>query len=41
MLANRSETHIAPMQFALAGMNAHINHDLPMAVVKTCEDLAT
>ncbi len=41
VLANRSETHIAPMQFALAGMNAHINHDLPMAVVKTCEDLAT
>ncbi|MGP0108888.1 MAG: DUF5995 family protein [Acidimicrobiales bacterium] len=41
VLANRSETHIAPMQFALAGMIAHINHDLPMAVVKTCEDLAT
>jgi hypothetical protein len=22
-------------------MNAHINHDLPLAVVKTCNDLAT
>jgi len=29
------------MQFALAGMNAHINHDLPIAIVKTCEDLDT
>ncbi|HZM57999.1 MAG TPA: DUF5995 family protein [Acidimicrobiales bacterium] len=38
---NRSETRIAPMQFALAGMNAHINHDLPIAIVKTCEDLDT
>jgi hypothetical protein len=23
----------------LAGMNAHINHDLPLAVVQTCKDL--
>ena len=28
----------APIQFALAGMNAHINHDLPIAVVATCEE---
>lgn len=41
LLANRSDPHIAPMQFALAGMSAHINHDLPIAVVKTCEDLDT
>lgn len=41
LLASRSDTHIAPLQFALAGMNAHINHDLPLAVVKTCEDLDT
>ena len=33
LLANRSDPHIAPMQFALAGMSAHINHDLPIAVV--------
>ena len=30
----------APLQFALAGMNADINHDLPMAVVATCRDLS-
>jgi hypothetical protein len=28
----------APIQFALAGMNAHINHDLSLAVVQTCEE---
>jgi hypothetical protein len=28
-----------PIQFALAGMAAHINHDLPIAVVTTCEEL--
>ncbi len=28
-----------PIQFALAGMVAHINHDLPIAVVATCEEL--
>jgi hypothetical protein len=27
-----------PIQFALAGMSAHINHDLPIAVVTTCEE---
>lgn len=26
-----------PLQFALAGMNAHINHDLAVAVVDTCK----
>jgi Family of unknown function (DUF5995) len=41
VLDNRTDTHIAPMQFALAGMSAHIIHDLPVAVVKTCEDLGT
>ncbi|HXH80950.1 DUF5995 family protein [Nocardioides sp.] len=33
----RPETH--PIQFALAGMNAHISHDLPFAVVATCREL--
>jgi hypothetical protein len=28
-----------PIQYALAGMNAHINHDLPVAVVRTCRQL--
>jgi hypothetical protein len=29
-----------PIQFALAGMNAHICHDLPLAVLLTCRDFA-
>jgi hypothetical protein len=37
----RSESGIEPIQFALAGMNAHINHDLPLAVVRACTDLST
>jgi hypothetical protein len=28
---------VSPLQFAIAGMNAHINHDLPLAVVETCQ----
>ncbi|HJQ06759.1 MAG TPA: DUF5995 family protein [Nocardioides sp.] len=27
---------LLPIQFALAGMNAHIEHDLPLAVVASC-----
>jgi Family of unknown function (DUF5995) len=41
LLAARGNPGIEPIQFALAGMNAHINHDLPMAVVTTCTELAT
>jgi hypothetical protein len=26
-----------PVQYAVAGMNTHIEHDLPIAVVETCE----
>jgi len=37
----RDMAGIEPIQFALAGMNAHINHDLPLAVVAACEALAT
>jgi hypothetical protein len=29
----------APIQYALAGMNAHINHDLPVAVITTCKEM--
>jgi hypothetical protein len=32
----RNQTAIARIQFALAGMNAHINHDLPQAVLDLC-----
>jgi Family of unknown function (DUF5995) len=37
LFAARSDARTAPIQFALAGMNAHINHDLPLALVSTCE----
>ena len=32
----RSTSGLLPIQYALAGMNAHIEHDLPLAVVETC-----
>src|SRR5438093_3755979 len=34
---NRPDT--APIQFAIAGMNAHINHDLSIVVIETCRGL--
>jgi len=34
---DRGDRTIAPIQFAIAGMNAHINRDLPVALVATCE----
>ncbi len=30
------DRRVAPIQFALAGMNAHINYDLPIGVRETC-----
>ncbi len=39
LLAEQSRHGIAPLQFALAGMNAHINRDLPVALVTTCTEL--
>jgi hypothetical protein len=41
LLASRDNPDIESIQFALAGMNIHINHDLPLAVVATCADLET
>jgi hypothetical protein len=41
LMEQRANTGIEPVQFALAGMNAHINHDLPLALVATCTALAT
>ncbi len=35
LFADRADRTIAPIQFALAGMNAHINRDLPVALVET------
>jgi hypothetical protein len=39
LFAARSQRRIAPLQFALAGMNAHINRDLPVALVATWTEL--
>ena len=41
LFSQRSDTSVLPMQFALAGMNAHINRDLALAVVTACKDLGT
>ena len=41
LMEQRAVAGIEPIQFALAGMNAHINHDLPLAMVTTCTALAT
>ncbi|MGH3061238.1 MAG: DUF5995 family protein, partial [Gaiellaceae bacterium] len=35
LLEARSRPGVLPIQFALAGMNAHINRDLPFALVET------
>ncbi len=39
LLQARLRPRIARVQFALAGMNAHINHDLALAIVRTDEAL--
>jgi hypothetical protein len=39
LFADRSRRGVAPLQFALAGMNAHINRDLPVALVASCQEL--
>ena len=36
LFEERSTAGILDIQYALAGMNAHIEHDLPLAVVATC-----
>jgi hypothetical protein len=33
----RNQTALGRIQFAMAGMNAHINHDLALAVVGSCQ----
>ncbi len=39
LFQSRGSSRIAPIQFALAGMNAHINHDLVLALNATCREL--
>jgi hypothetical protein len=36
LLSQRANTRVARIQFALAGTNSHINHDLPEAIVTNC-----
>jgi hypothetical protein len=36
LLERRNCVAVARIQFALAGINAHINHDLPAAILATC-----
>ncbi|MFI8087032.1 DUF5995 family protein [Streptomyces sp. NPDC086080] len=40
LFAFRHHPGVRPLQFALAGINAHIGHDLALAVVDTCRTLA-
>lgn len=39
LLDLRRHPGIRPVQFALAGMNSHIEHDLPLSVVDSCRSL--
>jgi hypothetical protein len=39
LFEKRHAPGIAPLQFAIAGMNAHINHDLAVALVNTCDEM--
>jgi hypothetical protein len=39
LFTRRAESALARLQFALAGVNAHINHDLSIAIVSTCARL--
>jgi hypothetical protein len=41
LFGRRADADVAPLQFALAGLNAHINRDLCQAVVATCRALGT
>jgi hypothetical protein len=36
----RDQPSIARIQFAFSGMNAHINHDLPQAIVSVCHAMS-
>jgi hypothetical protein len=39
LLDHRQASHISPLMFAVAGVNAHVNFDLPFAVVSACAQL--
>ncbi|MGI8594170.1 MAG: DUF5995 family protein [Solirubrobacteraceae bacterium] len=39
LFEERARPRVAPIQFALAGMNAHINYDLCLALVESCAQM--
>lgn len=39
LFERRAASTVAPLQFAIAGMNAHINHDLSLALVAATHEL--
>ncbi|MGP4003367.1 DUF5995 family protein [Streptomyces sp. 8N706] len=39
LFQQRGHPGVRPLQFALAGINAHVGHDLALAVVDTCSGL--
>ncbi len=39
LFESRQDHALLPIQFAIAGMNSHISHDLPVAVIATCNEL--
>ena len=41
LFERRHDRRVLPIQFALAGMNSHIAHDLAVAVIRTCRQLDT
>jgi hypothetical protein len=41
LFSSRNQVNVARIQFALAGINAHINHDLAEAIVATCQVTGT
>lgn len=41
LFRNRVKPRTHAIQFAMAGMNAHISHDLCLSVIQTCRDLGT
>jgi hypothetical protein len=41
LFERRHDRAVLPIQFALAGMNSHIAHDLVVAVIQTCRQLDT
>jgi hypothetical protein len=41
LFERRHDRAVLPIQFALAGMNSHIEHDLAVAVVQTCRQRGT